>query len=50
MRSIKTEVVAVRRMRGFTHYACGAALGALFECAQQVEHAGVASQQLRDGA
>ncbi len=50
MRGIKTEGGAVRRMRGFKQDARGAALSALFECAQAVKHAGVAGQQFADGA
>ena len=44
MRSIKTEGAAVRRMCHLAQDACGAALSALLECAQAVEHAGVAGQ------
>jgi len=50
MRSIKTEGAAVRRMRHLAQDARGAALGALFECTQAVEHAGVAGQQFGDRA
>jgi len=47
MRSIKTERA---NLFDLAQNARGAALGALLECAQAVEHAGVAGQQLRDGA
>ena len=50
MRSIKTEGAAVGRMGDLAHYARGAALGALFEGAQAVEHAGVTGKKLSDGA
>ena len=46
-RSCKTEGAALFDL---AQDACGAALGALFEGAQHVEHAGVAGQQFADGA